>query len=110
MGTKDAENHKNGRNDDAEKDAVARRPRDPLFVLLPQLARKHGADADTGADAKGDDQHLDGEGEGQGVDGELSSVDHTAAVGHSRDEHAVDDVVHRLQYHRQNNRKSHRQH
>lgn len=64
-----------------------------LPVALPHTPGQQGVDPHASAHTQGDDEHLDGKGQSQGVHGIVPHTRHLCRVLHGADEVAVHDVV-----------------
>ena len=110
INARQSENKEHRRQHDSKKYAISGDPRRLLRILETEHAREHRADTDAGSDSERDDQHLDRKCKRERVDRVLTGVCDARLIRHIRDEHGIDDVVHGLQHHRNNNRNAHRKH
>ena len=96
--SKEAEQHKNRRTHQRQKDALSCRPVSGFLILPPQTLGQQGVDTDTHAHGKANLHILHREGQGQGRHGTLRHLGHI---------HAIHNVVQRLHQHRNNHWKRH---
>ena len=102
--TEDAEQHKNGGDDQRQKAGVSGNTAGTFPIALPQTLGQQGVCPDTGADAHRHHQHLQRKGESECIQRSLTVFFH---VGHKG---AVHDVIHSLQHHGEHHGNAHGQH